>query len=60
MSLAPKHSLKEASCELPSDEKLEEAILEMYFMGFSLDGIAYQTGLPELHVREVVADEISR
>ena len=58
MSLAPKHSPKEASCKLPSDGKLEEAILEMHSKGFSVDGIAYQTGLPELHVTGVLADEI--
>ena len=51
MSLAPKHSLKEASCELPSDEKIPGTILKMHSVGFSIDGTAYEVGLPTLHVK---------
>jgi len=59
-SLAPKHSFREACYRLPSDEKLRDAIIEMHFMGFYVDGIAYQTGLPELHVKNVLEGEIER
>ena len=58
MSLALKHSLKEENYKLPSDEKIKEAILEMHSVGFFVDGIAYQTGLPELQIKEVLEDEI--
>ena len=59
-SLESKHSPKEACFGLPSEEKMRNAIVEMHSMGFSVDGIAYQTGLPELHVKEVLADGINR
>ena len=59
MSLAPKHSLKDASCTLPSDKKIEEAIMEMHSVGFSIDGIAYEVGLPTLQVNEVLNDGVS-
>lgn len=58
-SLESNHSLKEARFGLHLDDKLKDAIIKMYSSGFSFDGIAYQTDLPELHVREVLADEIS-
>jgi post-segregation antitoxin (ccd killing protein) len=57
ISLAPKHSVKEARFGLPSDEKLRGAILEMHSVGFSTDGIAYQTCLPELHVINVINEQ---
>ena len=60
ISLAPKHSFEEVSYRLPSDDKLRNVIVEMYSSGFSTDGIAYQTGLPTLHVKEVIAGEIER
>ena len=50
-SLESKHSPKEACFGLPSDEKIRNAITEMYFKGFSVDGIAYHVGLPELHIK---------
>ena len=59
MSLAPKHSLKEVCYTLLSDEKIRNAITEMHFKGFSVDGIAYETGLPTLHVKEVLNAGIS-
>ena len=71
-SLESKYSPKEACFGLPSDEKLRNAIIEMHSMGFSVDGIAYQVGLLELHVkllekllsktlhREVLNDGINR
>ena len=59
MNLASRHSLKEASCKLSSDEKLRDAIMEMHSVGFSVDGIAYQTGLPELRISEVLNAEFS-
>ena len=49
--LTPRHSLKEVSCKLPSDEKIQDTILKMCSVGFSVDGIAYQTSLMELHVK---------
>ena len=49
--LAPKHSFKEASYKLPSDEKLRDIVIKMHSEGFEIDGIAYQTGLPQLHIK---------
>ena len=57
MSLDHKHSFKEARFGLPSDEKLRGAILEMHSVGFSTDGIAFQTCLPELHVINVINEQ---
>ena len=57
-SLESKHSPKEVRFGLPSDDKFRDVIIEMQSAGFSVDGIAYQTGLPELHVREVLEGEI--
>ena len=59
-SLESKHSPKEALYKLPSDDKLRNAIVEMHSMGFSTDGIAYEVGLPELHVKDVLEGEIER
>jgi hypothetical protein len=57
MNLAPKHSFKEVSYKLPSNEKLRDIVIKMHSEGFEIDGIAYQTGLPELHVKEVLECE---
>ena len=32
-----------------SDEKLGDVVIKMHSEGFEIDGIAYQTGLPQLH-----------
>ena len=56
--LESNHSVKEARFGLPSDEKIKDAIAEMRSLGFSVDGIAYQTGLPELQIKEVLEGEI--
>jgi len=54
------------------DDKFKDAIIKMHSEGFEIDGFAYQTGLPGLHIkllekvlsktlrREVLADGISR
>ena len=36
------------------DDKFKDAIFKMHSEGFEMEGIAYQTGLPELHVKEVI------
>jgi len=58
-SLESKHSFKEANYGLPSDDKIKDAIMKRYSEGFEIEGIAYQVGLPQLHVREVLNDGIS-
>ena len=57
ISLAPRHSFTEARYGLPSDEKLRGAIIELHSAGFSTDGIAYELGLPELHILEVINEQ---
>jgi len=58
-SLESNQSIKKAHLGFPSGGKLKNAIVEMHSAGFSIDGIAYQTGLPELHIKEVLNGENS-
>ena len=59
-SLATKRSFVEARYCSHSGEKLKTAILIMHAAGFELEGIAIQTGLPELHVKAVLDKAINR
>lgn len=58
-SLESKHSFKEANYRLPSDDKIKDAIMKMYSEGFEIEGITYQVGLLQLHVREMLNEGVS-
>ena len=54
---APIYSRKEARFGLLRDENLNTPIIENHSSFFSADYPAYQTGLPQLHISEVIEGE---